>query len=138
VHALAALPEDFTWLQARTGVALTPDVRGVKAVRPDGSVAGLVAYDLWTEGACQVHLAVETPAAWRCLLEPAFQYPFLEAGRRVLLGMAAASNRPLLRLLTRLGFTRTATIPDGIAPGDALHLFTLRREACRYLPGDLP
>jgi hypothetical protein len=133
VRALAALTEDFAWLQARTGCALTPDARGVKAVRPDGSLAALVAYDMWTENAVQVHLAFDTPAAWRCLARAAFAYPFEEAQKGVLWGCASASNARLLRFARRLGFLEAGRIPDGISRGDDLVLFHLRREDCRHL-----
>jgi hypothetical protein len=128
----AATPHERSLLARVVGVHLTPEARGIVAV--DGpTVRGGVLYDGWTDTACQVHMATASPLVWRHLLPAAFRYPFDEAGRSVLIGNVRASNTASVRLTQHLGFTEACRIPDAAGPGEALIVFTMRREGCRWL-----
>jgi hypothetical protein len=136
VNAQAASPAQLRWLEARAGCLLTPGARGVAAVDDKGHTRGVVAYDCWTESAAQAHMAVDTPMAWRALLPHVFTYPFLSAGKRLLLGIIPASNRRSVAMTKRLGFSEAYRVRDGWAAGDDLVVFEMRREECRYLESE--
>lgn len=135
MRVLAAPPSDFPWIVARTQCALTPGARAVKAVDTTGAIRGMVLYDGWTLNACQAHMAVDSPIVWRHLLGPAFAYPFLEAGRGVILATIPSHNTRSVRLARHFGFSDVARIRDGWAPGDDLFVLQMRREECRFLSG---
>lgn len=123
---------DFEWLCGRTGSTLTTKARGIECV--DGArIVGQVAYDQWTENACVGHVAVDVAAAWRRLLVPTFQYPFVQANKGLILTLVNSTNGQSLRLMDRLGFRRTHAIVDAIRAGEHLILFEMRREDCRFL-----
>lgn len=128
----AATPQERALLAGVVGVHLSPEARGIVAVTGD-VVRGGVLYDGWTDTACQVHMATASPLVWRHLLPAAFAYPFEEAGRSVLIGNVRASNTASVNLTKHLGFTETCRIPDAAGLGEALIIFTMRREDCAHL-----
>ncbi|AAK94388.1 acyl-CoA N-acyltransferase [Myxococcus phage Mx8] len=121
------------WIEALTGCVLTRNARAIQAVDASGRIRGVVAYDCWTENAVQAHMAVDTPVVWRSLLRPAFRYPFLEAGKGVLLGIIPADNARSCALALRFGFRETHRVRDGWTAGIDLVVHELRREECRWL-----
>lgn len=131
--AVAATSEALRWLEARTGAVLTSGARGVAAVDGAGRVRGVVAYDGWTPNAVQAHMAVDTPVAWRALLRPAFEYPFEQAGRKLLLGIIPADNTRSARMAESLGFALSHRVPDGWSDGVDLLVYQMRREDCRWI-----
>lgn len=132
-HVSAALPSDFGWIQERTGCARTNGFKAIKATDDAGRILGMVAYDGWTENAVQAHMAVDTPVAWRALLKPAFEYPFIQAGKSVILAIIPAGNARSVNLAKRFGFRETYRVRDGWATGEDLVLLEMRREECRWL-----
>jgi L-amino acid N-acyltransferase YncA len=133
---MAAPPEHYGWIVQRTGCAVTSDFRGIEATDAAGRIRGFVAYCNWTKTAVQLHIAVEAPSVWRALLRPALEYPFVECGRRVLLGLIAASNKRSARFARAVGFRDVARIRDGWDVGEDFVLFQLRREDCRFVLSD--
>lgn len=129
----AATLEERSTLARTVGVHLSPDARGLVAVDASDAVRGGVLYDSWTATSAQVHMAASTPMAGRALLPAAFEYPFQEAGRRVLLAFVREGNTASVKVTRHLGFREAYRVRDGAAPGEALILFELRREECRYL-----
>lgn len=93
----------------------------------------MVGFDGWTDNSCQAHMAVDYPAVWRSLLQPAFAYPFVENNRKLLVGTIAANNARSLALAKRMGFKETYRIRDAWADGVDLVLVEMRREECRFL-----
>ena len=122
-----------TWLQARTHCGATAGFRSIVARRPNGSIAGAVGFDGWTENAVQAHIALDSPAALRPLLRPLFSYAFEEADRGLMMATIAGDNVRSLGLVKALGFRRRCIIEDGWAEGVPLHLFIMDRRTCRYL-----
>lgn len=125
--------EDFIWLQQRTSCGMTDGFRAIKCVDESGRIRGMVGYDGWTENACQCHMAVDSPTAWRALVRPAFEYPFQQAGRRVIIGLIPAGNARSVHLAKRLGLRETYRVRDGWALGEDLVVLEMRREECRWL-----
>lgn len=131
--ARAATPSERDELAEAVGCVLSPAARGIVAVDASGAVRGGVLYDFWCENSVQVHMATETPMAWRCLLPGVFEYPFQEAGRNVLIGSVRGGNAKSLAMAASLGFEVEARIWDGYAVGEDLVIITMRRESCRWL-----
>ncbi|QSQ14045.1 hypothetical protein [Myxococcus landrumensis] len=119
------------WLQERTGCVLTGTAKAVQAVDDTGRIRGVVGYDMWTVNAVQLHMAVDSPIVWRHLLRPALEYPFLQAGRSVLLGIIPASNMRSCAMARAAGFVESHRVRDGWAVGEDLVVHELRREDWR-------
>lgn len=133
MRVLAAPREDFGWMEARLGPALTSNARAIKAVDATGRIRGMVAYDNWTEAAVQSHMAVDSPVVWRSLLGPAFSYPFEECGKSLLLGIIPMHNHQSVAMARHLGFRETYRIRDGWAEEDDLLVFEMRRHECPWI-----
>lgn len=133
MRVTAGHAEAFEWIETRTGCVLTRNARAIQALDVSGRIRGVIAYDCWTESAVQAHMAVDSPVVWRSLLRPAFAYPFLEAGRSLLLGIIADDNPKSLAMVRRLGFRETHRVMDGWSTGVDLVLFQMRRHECRWL-----
>lgn len=127
----AATPPELLALARYVGFYPTSQAKGVVAVDGHGHVRGGVAFDGWTESSATVHMAVETPIAWRSLLPEAMRYAFEQAGRRVLVGTVRESNRLSRRVTEHIGFRLLARLEDGAARGEALLIYHLRPEWCR-------
>jgi hypothetical protein len=132
MQARAATPGERDMGASIIGCSLSPHARGIVAVDGNG-VRGGVLYDLWTDSAVQCHMWADTPVAWRALIPAVFEYPFLEAGRRVLIGAIRSTNAKSLATAKHLGFQECGRVPDGFSEGVDLVLVHMRREQCRYL-----
>jgi len=130
---MAATVPDMQWIVERTQCGLTPGARAIKAVDDSGRIRGMVAYDGWTLNAVQAHMAVDSPIVWRSLTKPAFSYPFLEAGRGVILAAIPVGNAKSINLAKRFGFRDLLRIQDGWAVGEDLLMLEMRREECRWI-----
>src|SRR6185295_5280096 len=128
VRVEAAKKEELEWIVARTDCVLTPIAGAIKAVDTAGRIRGMVAYDWWTDNSVQVHMAVDTPIAWRDLIRWGFWYPFEQRGRDIIIGVVAASNEKSLRMSKHLGFVETYRIRDGHRRGVDLVLLEMRKE----------
>lgn len=125
---------DLGWLGARIGIHhFTPGARAIETVDKSGRVVGMIGYDGFTQNSAQIHIALDTPLAWRALSKPAFWYPFHELGLGLLLAMVSSANTRSLELTEHVGFRPTYRIEDGILPGTHIVLFEMRREDCRWL-----
>jgi hypothetical protein len=136
VRVVAATLLELAWLKKRAGCQLTQDARGLKAVDSYGATRGMVAFDSWTDNACQAHMATDTPIAWRALLPAALDYVFRQAGKGILLGAIPAKNVASIRFARAAGLFETHRVRDGWAVGEDLLLLELRREDCRFLSSE--
>lgn len=133
MRVTAGHSEAFEWVQARTGCVLTPNARAIEARDASGRIRGVVAYDHWTVNAVQAHMAVDAPVVWRSLLPSVFEYPFLEAGKGLLLGVIPDGNKRSINMTKRLGFREAHRVVDGWAVGEDLVVMEMRRHDCRWL-----
>lgn len=131
----AAPKEHYGWFTAQTGYAVPGDFRAIEAVDSRGAVRGMVGFDGWTPASVRMHMALGSPIYARHLLEPAFDYPFNQEGRAVVVGMISEANPRSLFLARRLGFSDCGRVRDGWAPGEDIVILELRRENCRFLAG---
>ena len=129
----AAPREHHRWLIDRAGTVPSSGFRAIEAVDSSGRILGMVGYDGWTPNSVVASIALESPAALRRLLGPAFRYPFVEAGRGVLLSVVREDNHKSRRLVEHLGFTAVHTIENGWDHGVGLVVYEMRLEECRWL-----
>lgn len=129
----AAVGSHFDWLIQRTNLVPTARFRAIEAVDSNGDIRGMIGFDCWTANSCEAHMAVDSPIVWRSLLYPAFQYPFEQMGRGVILAIIPANNKKSIRMATHLGFTETHRVRDGYDVGVDVILHEMRREECRWL-----
>jgi RimJ/RimL family protein N-acetyltransferase len=123
----AAAKWELPWISERLGLFLSPNARAIAAF--DGyRIVGMVAYDGWTHNSVQIHIALDSPIAWRRLARPAFEYPFIEGKRGLLIAMVASDNLRSMKLTEHVGFTPTYRIRDGVAAGVDFVVFEMRRE----------
>lgn len=132
MKALACEDQDLGWFTERTGHQLAPGARGIKAVDGARRIRGVVVYDSFTLNQARMHVALDTPAAVRCLLGLAFRYPMEECGYGVVTGLVVRGTRSH-RLALALGFRETGSVRDGWSVGSDLVYLEQRREECRYL-----
>jgi hypothetical protein len=133
VRVQAGHGEAFSWIQERTGCVLTATARAIEARDASGRIRGVVAYDMWTENSVQAHMAVDTPVVWRSLIPSVFEYPFLSAGKGLLLGVIPDGNTKSRAMARRLGFREAYRVQDGWAVGEDLIIHEMRRHDCRWL-----
>jgi hypothetical protein len=131
--ARAAPPEHFQYLHERAGVAITPTFKAIEAVDEKGIVHGMFGYDGWTRNAVVMHVALDSPAALRTLLYPAFGYPFLQLGLGIALCAIRGDNVRSIRLTEHVGFKRVYTVRDCFGGGVDQMIYEMRREDCRWL-----
>lgn len=112
---------------------MTSGFRAIKCVDEAGTIRGMVGYDCWTESAVQAHMAVDTPLAWRAMAPAAFEYPFLQCGKSVILGLIPASNARSVKLAKRLGLRETYRVRDGWSEGVDLVVLEIRRHECVWI-----
>lgn len=130
----AAPSSHYEWLTSRLGLFVTPAFRAIEAIDPKtAEIKGMCGYDAWTPNSCQMHVAIESSAATRALLHPAFKYPFLQARREVAIGLVSQGNKRSCNFARHLGFRDVGRIQDGWAPGVPLLVFEMRRSECRWL-----
>lgn len=127
------IPADFAWLEERAGCVLTRKAQGFQALDDSGRVRGMIAYDEATETETCCHIALESPAALRCLLPSIFRFPFLFNGFDNLLAKVVSTNKRSIRLVQHFGFREVYRRRGGVRAGVDLILFELRRADCRYL-----
>lgn len=128
MRATAAQPPDLLWLVERAAHPLSPRATAIKAVDTSGRIRGMVAFDDWWPNSCHVHMAVETPIAWRALIPACAIYPFEQLGLGVLIACVLSTNARSLRMTLALGFRETHRVRDGYAPGVDLVFHEIRRE----------
>lgn len=113
-------------------VRTTEDDPCIGVLRNDVPWGGVV-YTNYTGSAMYIHMAGRDET-WvtRDMLLLAYQYPFLQLGVRVLIGVVNSSNKLALSADLRMGFKIAATVKYGFPDGDAI-LLTMHREECPWL-----
>lgn len=129
----AATMLDLQWIRERAHCELTPRARAMVAEDSKGVIRGMVAYDCFTPNSCQVHMAVESPIAWRYLIPACFVFPFDVLGLGVVVGVVCGSNEKSLRMTKKLGFREVYRVRDGWEPGEDMVVHELRRADVRWL-----
>lgn len=127
MNVMKAETLEFDWIEQRTGCVLTRNARAIKAVDRTGRTRGMVAYDCWTPNSVQAHIAIDTPIAWRALEDTAFEYPFVQTQRSIMIAIIQASNARSRALVKRCGLWNTHAIKNGWGDGEDLLIYEITR-----------
>lgn len=142
-----APPEHYRWIAERANLVPGPQFGAIEAVTDGGRILGMVGFDGWLPNAVSLHIAMEEPgevsrearrAAMHELIACAFRTAFEGCGRGVAVATVLSDNQRSRRLVERLGFEPAGCLKDAWSPGVDLLLYSMRREACRWLRKEVP
>lgn len=133
MNIIGCYPHEYGWIQERAGCEITPSFQAIKAADDTGRIHGMIGYSNWTANSVVIHIALENPACFRKLLQVAFSYPFVTAGRNIALATVRATNEKSMKLCQHVGFREAYRVKDGIAVGEDLVLFEMRSEDCKWI-----
>lgn len=120
-------PVIWQWLNRKVKLPWSSDLRTVAAMREDGTIAAAVGYNAWTENACWMHVAFDTPhSLTRDLWRAAFEYPLVHCGKEAVYGLTPKNFDEALKLNERLGFRKIAETIDCV-------MFEMRHDECRWI-----
>ncbi len=119
------------------GVRATADLRAIFWVNKDTKfIDWVVGYDGFVGKSCQMHVVnlgkKPTP---RKLVWAAFDYPFNQAGLKVLFGIVNSNNDSAMKFDTQLGFTELSRIEGAHDDGGDIVLLTMRADDCKWTKG---
>lgn len=122
-------PVIWEWMNRRTGLPMSQDLRCIAVMRDDGTIATAVGYNCWTEESCWMHMAFDGEhSLTRSMLRAAFEYPFIECGRRAVYGLTPKRLTEAVSINRKFGFRQIAETIDCV-------LFEMRHDECRWLKG---
>lgn len=124
----------FPWIIERAGVVATAGFKAIEAIGNDGRIHGMIGYDAWTENSVVMSIALDNPAAFRALVRPAFEYPFIQCNKGVALCTVRGTNEKSIKLTEHVGFRLAYRVRDGIRAGEDMLIYEMRREDCRWIP----
>jgi RimJ/RimL family protein N-acetyltransferase len=137
IRVQAAPPDHHKWIAKRAGLNLHPGFCAIEAVDEDGRIHAMVGFDGWLPGAVCMHVALDSPAALRSILRPAFRAAFAPYpqgfGKTAAIATVLSTNARSLRLVEKLGFRRAYVGKDWSGPGVDFVAFEMRRDECRWL-----
>lgn len=122
-------PLIWQWMNKRTRLPWSTDLRTLASIREDGSIACAVAYNAWTYSSCWMHVAFDSEhSVTRALWRAAFTYPFVDCGMEAVYGLTPKGNDEALAMNERLGFRKIAETVDCV-------MFEMLADECRWLKG---
>lgn len=117
----------WQWMNSKTRLPWSSDLRVIGLMRDDGTIAATVAYNSWTENACWMHVAFDTPHSMtRNLLRAAWAYPFTTCGKSAVYGLTPKDNTEALAFNKRMGWRQIAETVD-------CFMFEMLHEECRWI-----
>jgi hypothetical protein len=123
-------PVVWTWLNQRTRLPWSSDLRSVGLMRPDGTIAAAVGFNGWQTNSCFMHVAFDTPhSLTRSLLRAAFDYPFVRNGKEAVYALIDQGNDECLRLVRKLGYREIYRTVDCV-------FFEMKADECRWIKGE--
>lgn len=127
-----APPEHHGWIAQRAQVIVGAAFRAVEAVDEAGEIKGMIGFDGWMPNSVQMHVAMESPIAFRRLLRPAFAIAFQL--RQIATCVVMSTNERSLKLVKHVGFRETFRAKDWWDVGVDLVFFEMHRRECRWIP----
>lgn len=122
-------PEVARWVCGKLSSCYQEGAQGI-GLEKDGSLVAGVCYDNFNKQAITAHIVVEgrmTPT----FLSVIFDYPFRQLGVEKVICPIAETNSKSIRLCSKMGFEREATLSDAHPEGD-IYLYSLKRSKCRF------
>jgi RimJ/RimL family protein N-acetyltransferase len=121
------------WIERHEGGFYRQGSKCIGLERNGRLVAGCL-FDYYNGASVYVHVALaDKRALGRDFLRACFGYVFNQLQCTVLIGLVAGDNEMAMRLDEHLGFHVEHTI-EGAHPSGKLHVYTMRRHECRWLP----
>lgn len=124
-----------SWVNARMGSeGAWQAACSTLGLEADGELVAGVVFDSYVPRVrCTLHCA-GTGKTWlnREFLYAVFDYSFNQLGAKVLVNTVSSANTESLKFTKHIGFTEVCRIAEAAPDGD-LVIFTLRRDACRWL-----
>lgn len=134
----AATHDEIEFVSRAMGYNPSRCVKGI-SILEEKSLGACVLYDYWTVNSVQVHVfapSLKTLFNAKSLHE-IFTYPFVTAGKGILVAVTPADQKGSIAVSSWLGFKEKYRIRDGWAVGTDMILKELRREDCRFLQQDV-
>lgn len=120
-------PVVWDWMNKRTRLPWSNDLRIIGVMREDGSVAAAVGFNGWQDQSCFMHVAFDSEhALGKQLLRAAFHYPFMQAGKTAVYAQIDQGNEECLRLVRKLGYREICKTVDCV-------MFEMTADECRWL-----
>ena len=127
----------FPWLTARAQTNASAEMKAIAVLDTAGRIQGMAGFDGWTPNSVVVTLALNAPMAFKKLIWALFHYAFVQAGRGVMLATVKGGNAKSIKLCKHVGMREVYRVRDGIAVGEDLIIFEMRREECRWIAPSL-
>lgn len=127
--------EHIQWILGKVNCHKVEGAKGISSITDDGRLLCCCLMDSWTEGSCQVHIAIDSPIGLRnhAFVYEVFNYIFNTLGRKVAIGFVDSTNIKALKFDKKLGFKELARIKDGARYGVDTVILELRREDCKWI-----
>lgn len=120
-------PVVWEWMNRKTRLPWSSDLRTVALMRDDGTIAAAVGYNAWTFSSCWMHVAFDSPHSMnKTIIREAFTYPFVKCGMDAVYGLTPKGNEEALRMNEKLGFRKIAETVDCV-------MFEMTADECRWL-----
>lgn len=120
-------PVLWQWMNKRTRLPWSSDLRMLGLLRDDGTIAAAVGYNSWTENACWMHVAFDSAHSMtRNLLRAAWEYPFVNCGKAAVYGLTPKNNDEALAFNKRMGWRQIAETVDCL-------MFEMTAQECRWI-----
>lgn len=120
-------PVIWQWMNKRTRLPWSSDLRCIAGMRDDGTIACAVGYNAWTEQSCWMHVAFDSEhSLTRKLWRAAFEYPFIQCGKTAVYGLTPKHITEALKMNEKLGFRRIAETVDCV-------MFEMKVDECRWI-----
>lgn len=126
--------------QTRIGKWLHEQIKGTYAdgigsyigLEKDGEIIAATGYEDFTGASVRTHIAVKGRVT-KEFIRYIFWYPFEQLKVKKLIGLVSSGNEKALKLDKNFGFVEEAVVKDVYQDGD-LHVLTMTKEQCRFLP----
>lgn len=120
-------PVIWEWMNRKTRLPWSSDLRTIAAMRDDGTIACAVGYNAWTHSSCWMHVAFDNEhSLTRGLWRSAFEYPFVKCGMEAVYGLTPKTLVEAIRMNEKLGFRRIAETVDCV-------MFEMTADECRWI-----
>ena len=117
------------WVYGKLGACSQEGAQGI-GLEKEGKMVAAVCYDNWNKKAITAHIVVEGRMSPE-FLATIFDYPFKQLGVEKVICPIVETNKRSIRLCSKMGFEREATLSDAHPDGD-IYLYSLERSKCRF------
>ena len=122
------------WIMQRAECSIASDATTIGWVNSEGILTAATMYEHWTGPTVTATIAIEPgTVVAKEFIAAIFAYPFDQLKCKQILAFVAEENVASIAFLERCGFKVTATVPDVFEGDEAMRIYCLKREDCRFL-----